>query len=82
LNDATTAPTPTILTPGKQVTVSSAVLDSRGFQVACTSGGQRANVEVLPGQHVPTGKVVSLPAGGHAIWITKRGDGSLDISCR
>jgi len=82
LNSAFQAPAPTVLTQGKTISVSSAELRSRGFQVACTSHGRRVTAESLPGQHVPTGKVISLPDGGPAIWIAKRADGSLDVSCR
>jgi hypothetical protein len=76
------APKPRPLRPGQTLEITKKLLETTGFQVSCLSGGQRANVEVVPGQRVPVGTVVRYPGGGPVVVIDKRGVGRYRLSCR
>ena len=78
---AVQAPKPQLLRVGDKVTISRRRLATKGFQISCLSKGQRANVEVVRGQRVPVGVVVSYPNGGPVVAITDELDG-YRVSCK
>jgi hypothetical protein len=79
---AVQAPKPQLLEVGDTVTISRRTLATTGFQISCLSNRQRANVEVVPGQRVPVGTVVSYPNGGPLVVVHAAPAGAYRVSCR
>jgi hypothetical protein len=92
LTDALRPPDASVLKPGAKVTIAKAVLQTRGWQVACIAHGMRINAESVRGQHtgalrkkqVGAREIIGPPTGGGSpsIWVAHNDDGSIVVSCR
>jgi hypothetical protein len=91
LIDALQPPKATVLEPGASVTISKAVLQAKGWQVACVAKGHRVTAEAVRGQR--TGdlrknqkgarEIIGPPkAGSPSIWVAHIAAGAIVVSCR
>jgi len=76
-----TAPAVKVLEEGETLTVTAETLTTRGFQVACTIGGQRVNFESARGETLRSGDLMSFPDGPE-LTSKKSGPSTWVITCR
>ena len=81
LHEAVPAPSPHVLSRGESQLVTAKVLQGAGFQIACVVKDQRATIEVVRGQRLRTGTLVTFPNGGPTIKVDKRANGAYLVRC-
>jgi hypothetical protein len=81
-HDAIRAPKATELENGMSVRVRRSILQTAGWQVACTAKGRRVTAEAVQGQRTGSGEIAGYKGGTPSIWVTHNRDGSITVSCR